>query len=178
MNATTNSSVKISTALSLTALIFYIPANILPFMTIEMYGRKNSSTIWEGIVTLADDGAWFIALVVFLASLLIPLLKLLILFYLSFTANNTEHRESKKKLYDFVEVIGRWSMLDIFLLAVLVALVKLGNWAQVRPEAGAVMFALVVIFTMMSSACFKPDWLHGSTPSDREKDREKERGLI
>ncbi|AGH94569.1 paraquat-inducible protein A [Pseudobdellovibrio exovorus] len=163
-----NSSVKASTALSLTALIFYIPANVLPFMTIEMYGRRNSSTIWEGIVTLADDGAWFIALVVFLASLLIPLLKLLILFYLSFTAshtgNNPQSYQSKKRLYDFVEVIGRWSMLDIFLLAVLVALVKLGNWAQVRPEAGAVMFALVVIFTMMSSACFKPDWLQNTSP--------------
>lgn len=154
-----NSTVKASLAFSLTALIFYIPANVMPFMTIELYGRRSSSTIWSGIVTLADDGAWFIAIVVFLASLFIPLLKLLILFYLSLTAQSESNHETKRKLYDFVEVIGRWSMLDIFLLAVLVSLVKLGSWAQVKPEPGAIMFALVVIFTMIASATFKPDWL-------------------
>lgn len=151
-----NISARRTLAFSLTALLLYIPANIFPFMTVELYGRRNTSTIWSGIVSLADDGAWFIAIVVFLASLLIPFLKLLILFYLSLTAHSPEHSLLKKRLYDFVEVIGRWSMLDIFLLAILVSLVKLGSWTTVEPELGSILFTLVVIFTMLASADFKP----------------------
>lgn len=154
--STTTLSARRTLAFSLTALLLYIPANIFPFMTIELYGRRNTSTIWSGIVTLADDGAWFIAIVVFLASLLVPLLKLLILFYLSLTFDRGDQPTLKKRLYDFIEVIGRWSMLDIFLLAILVSMVKLGSWTTVEPELGSILFTLVVIFTMLASAEFKP----------------------
>jgi paraquat-inducible protein A len=152
----TNRSAKLSLVFSLTAMIFYIPANIFPFMTIELYGDKNSSTIWTGILSLLDQRSYAIALVVFLASILIPILKLLIIFYLSMSGRNGRHSKFKMELYGFVEAIGRWSMLDIFLLAILVAMVKLGHWTSVRPEAGAGMFALVVISTMLSSAYFDP----------------------
>jgi paraquat-inducible protein A len=147
-------SVETCLAFSLTALILYIPANIFPFMSIELYGRRNSSTIWSGIVSLFENGSWAVAVVVFLASLLIPLLKLMILFYLSFTAKNGKRLGFKLKLYKMVEAIGRWSMLDIFLLAVLVAIVKLSPWAHVEPEFGSLMFLFVVIFTMLASANF------------------------
>lgn len=156
---TPNKSLQLSLAFSLTALIFYIPANIYPFMTIEMYGRKNSSTIWSGIVELFDSGAWGIALVVLLASLVIPFLKLLILFYLSLTTTTSRNRSHKHRLYLIIESIGRWSMLDIFLLAVLVAIVKLGAWATVVPGLGSLMFLFVVIFTMLASAYFDPQLL-------------------
>lgn len=149
-------SSQLSLVFSLTALIFYIPANVFPFMTIELYGNRNSSTIWSGILSLLEQKSYAIALVVFMASILIPVLKLLILFYLSATGGNGHHSKFKMTLYHFVEAIGRWSMLDIFLLAILVAMVKLGHWTTVQPEIGAGIFAMVVIFTMMASAYFDP----------------------
>lgn len=141
---------------TLTALIFYIPANIFPFMTIEFYGNRNSSTIWSGIVSLSESGSWTIAIIVFLASMLIPFCKLVILFYLSLTAHTKTRIPFKLKLYKIVEAIGRWSMLDIFLLAVLVAMMKIGHIAHVEPEPGSFLFAMVVIFTMLSSEFFDP----------------------
>lgn len=152
----THRSAVLSFVFSLTALIFYIPANIFPFMTIELYGNRNSSTIWSGITSLMEQRSYAIALVVFLASILIPILKLVILFYLAATGGNGKLPRFKMHLYQFIEAIGRWSMLDIFLLAVLVAMVKLGSWTTVEPGLGAAMFLLVVIFTMMASAYFDP----------------------
>ncbi len=152
-------SAALSMAFSLTALIFYVPANILPFMTIELYGHRNSSTIWSGILALIEDGSWPIGAIVFLASMLIPMLKLAILFYLSATAHTRAHPRFKTRLFHFVEAIGRWSMLDIFLMAVLVAIMKLGPWTHVTPEVGSLLFALVVVFTMLASAYFDPKLL-------------------
>lgn len=149
-------SAYLSVAFALTALIFWFPANIFPFMTIELYGNRNSSTIWGGIQELNNSGSWPIALIVLLASLVIPFVKLVVLLYLAATARRHRHSRFKTKLYHVVEAIGRWSMLDIFLLAVLVAIMKLGPWTSVEPGLGALMFAFVVIFTMLSSAYFDP----------------------
>ncbi len=96
---------------------------------------------------------------IFLASILIPFLKITILFYLSLVAKKTTNPGFNIKLHQFVEAIGRWSMLDIFLLAVLVAVVKLGKLTTVTAEPGAVMFLFVVIFTMLASAYFDPQFL-------------------
>ncbi|WP_374073483.1 paraquat-inducible protein A [Bdellovibrio bacteriovorus] len=155
-------TLQITLAFAITALILYIPANFFPFMSLEMYGNRNTSTIWQGIVSLVDAGSWGIAIIIFLASILIPFVKLVILFYLGFTAQNGQNRRLKTKLYLIVEAIGRWSMLDIFLLAVLVAVMKMGHWAHAEPEIGSGVFALVVIFTMLSSAYFDPKvlWEH------------------
>ncbi|MEK2690208.1 paraquat-inducible protein A [Bdellovibrio sp. GT3] len=147
---------ELSLACSAAALVLYIPANLLPFMSLEIYGNKSTSTIWEGIVTLSRAGSWGIALIVFLASILIPLAKLIILFYLGLSTGKSDQKKFRTRLYNIVETIGRWSMLDIFLLAVLVAIMKLGPWANAKPESGAWIFALVVIFTMLSSAAFDP----------------------
>lgn len=152
----TRKSSKLCLAFAMTALVFYLPANIFPFMTIELYGNRNSSTIWTGIESLMDQKSYAIAAIVFLASILIPVLKLTILIYLSATAGNGQRAKFKMQLYHFVEAVGRWSMLDIFLLAIMVAIVKLGHWTTVEPEKGAAMFLLVVIFTMMASAYFDP----------------------
>ena len=156
----------LSMAFSLTALILYLPANILPFMTIELYGNRQSTTIWQGIITLFDSGSITVAVVVLLASIVIPLVKLIILFYLALTASTGAHRNFKLKLLGFVEVIGRWSMLDIFLLAVLVSLLKLGRWSTVQPETGSALFAGVVIFTMLASAVFDPGSLKENVKND------------
>ncbi len=112
-------SAKLTLAFSLTALILYLPANLFPFMTIELYGSRNSSTIWGGIVSLYESGSIAIALIVFFASILIPIAKLIILFYLA-TATQFGNPKFNTNLYFIIESIGRWSMLDIFLMAVLV----------------------------------------------------------
>ncbi len=143
-------------AFALTGIIFYIPANFFPFMTVDFFGKQTTSTIWEGVVIMAESGDWFIALIVFLASILVPFIKLAVLFYLAATANNGQHRKFKTRLYHMIEAIGRWSMLDIYLLAVLVAVMKFGAWANAKPEIGALMFLFVVIFTMLASASFDP----------------------
>ena len=152
-------SAHLTLVFSLTALIFYIPANVFPFMTIELYGNRNSSTIWGGVQQLFSSGEAAIALIVLLASIIIPFFKLIILFYISLFADIKHHPHFKTKLYEIVEAIGRWSMLDIFLLAVLIAIMKLGPWTTVRPEVGSLMFAFVVIFTMLASAAFDPQLL-------------------
>ncbi len=143
-------------AFALTALILYLPANLFPFMTIELYGRPTSSTIWGGIVSLAEGGSYTIAAIIFLASMVIPFIKLAILFYLSIPPRSQAQQKTMTKLYVFVEAIGRWSMLDIFLLAVLVAMMKFSSWTTVTPELGSVLFTFVVIFTMLASAFFNP----------------------
>ncbi len=139
---------------SLTALILYVPANLLPFMTFEMHGNRNDATIWSGIVTLFKDGSLFLAAIVFLASMVIPLLKLAILFYLSLSPNSNSNRKAKTNLLRFVEVIGPWSMLDIFLVAVFVAVVKLDSMANVSAGLGSAIFLFVVIFSMLASKNF------------------------
>lgn len=139
---------------ALTALIFYVPANLLPFMTIEMYGNKNEATIWSGIVSLSDSGSWFLALMVFVASMFVPFFKLVALFYLSLIPHKPRFKRYHAKLYHLVEVIGPWSMLDIFLVAVLMTIFKFGSLAQVTAGPGSIMFLLVVIFTMLASRSF------------------------
>lgn len=123
-------------------------------MTFEMYGNRSEATIWSGIVSLADNGVWFIAVIVFVASMLIPLFKIAALAYLGFTARNGRHKVFKTKLYYFIEAIGRWSMLDIFLLAVLIAVMKFDNLASVAIGAGSLMFLFVVIFSLLASESF------------------------
>lgn len=149
-------SVAATLAFSLTALILYIPANLYPFMSMKLYGNHSSSTIWGGVVALSEDGSWAIAIVVLLASIVIPFIKLLILFYLSFSARKKENPIFKTKLYHIVEAVGRWSMLDIFILAILVTIMKLAPWTEVEPELGSYLFLGVVIFTMLASGQFDP----------------------
>ena len=98
-------SLQATVAYSITAPIFFIPANLLPFMTIEFHGRRNSSTIWQGVKDLMNSGSWPIAAVVFLASLVIPCLKLIILFYLAATPTNENNKTLKSKLLTRPKVI-------------------------------------------------------------------------
>ncbi len=145
-------------ALSLAALIFYIPANIYPILSIQRYGAYSESTVWDGCVKLFQNGQWVVAVIVFLASILIPMFKLLGLFFLVVTAHirSTRQRRERTWVYRIIEVIGPWAMLDVFLLSVLVALVKLGEIATVRPGPGLLAFTAVVVLTILASASFDP----------------------
>jgi paraquat-inducible protein A len=154
----TSASLHVTAALSLAALVLYVPANIYPILTMTMYGSTSASTIWDGVVSLMQHGQWGVAIIVFLASLVIPLLKLAGLFFLvasSWTRLGRRLR-ARTTLYKFIDAVGPWAMLDVFLLAVLVALVKLGQFATVIPGPGLVAFTGVVVLTMLASAAFDP----------------------
>jgi paraquat-inducible protein A len=146
-------------AFSLAALILYIPANILPILHLDMYGAGSDNTVWEGTKLLWQDGDIIVAIIVFLASILIPLLKLLGLFILVVAARRGANLQSRKRLtwiYQVIESIGRWAMLDVFVLAVLVSVVKLHRLATVLPGKGLLAFTCVVVCTLLASASFDP----------------------
>jgi len=145
-------------AFSLAALIFYLPANIYPILRMNYYGAYSESTVWDGCVSLFRDGQWLVAVIVFLASILIPLCKLLGLFYLVVTAkfNSPRRQQERTWIYRIIEMIGPWAMLDVFLLAVLVALVKL-EFATVLPGPGLLAFTAVVVLNILASTSFDPE---------------------
>lgn len=145
-------------AFSLAALIFYVPANIYPILQMDFYGAHSDNTVWDGIATLYRGGQWVVATIVFLASILIPLFKLLGLFFLVVTARRSSPRRQRERIltYRVIRVIGPWAMLDVFLLAILVALVKLKEIATVRPGPGLLAFTSVVVLTILASASFDP----------------------
>lgn len=145
-------------ALSLAALVLYVPANIYPILKMYLHGAYSESTVWDGVVTLMTYNEWAVAVIVFLASMVIPLVKLAGLFALVLTARMgwSRHLRERTWLYKFIDAIGPWAMLDVFLLAVLVALVKLSGWAKVIPGPGLLAFTAMVVLTMLASAAFDP----------------------
>lgn len=145
-------------ALLLAAMIFYIPANIFPIMTVISFGTGTPDTIMSGVVHLIDFGQWPIALLVFFASVFVPMLKILILIFLlaSVQFKSSWRPRERTIAYRVTEFIGRWSMIDIFMISILVALVKLDAIATIEAGPGAVAFAAVVILTMLSAMAFDP----------------------
>jgi paraquat-inducible protein A len=145
-------------ALVIAAIACYLPANLLPIMTVTSLGKSQSDTILSGVIFLIDQGMWPLALVVFVASVLVPLLKLTILIYLLITVQmrSTRRPGDRTRLYRLTEAVGRWSMVDIYVVTILVALVRLGNLATIQAEAGAIFFAAVVVITMFAAMTFDP----------------------
>jgi paraquat-inducible protein A len=151
-------SLRLTAALALAALILYVPANIYPILRMHFYGAYSENTVWDGVVSLAEHKEYFVALIVFLASIVIPVLKLAGLLYLVITARFKLGRRlrDRTRIYRFIDVIGPWAMLDVFLLAILVSLVKLGQIATILPGPGLIAFTAVVVLTMLASASFDP----------------------
>lgn len=145
-------------ALTLTAYILYIPANLLPVMTVMMSGRGEPDTILSGVKALLVSGMWPLALLVFFASITVPVLKLLVLTYLLLSVQFKSRWRPRERtiLYRLTESIGRWSMIDIFVIAILVAVVKLGALATIEAGPGAVAFGGVVVVTMFAAMSFDP----------------------
>ena len=155
-------------AFSLAALMFYLPANIYPILQIELYGAHSENTVLDGCVSLFQHGQRLVAVIVFLASLLIPFLKLLGLFYLVITTRFASRRRRLERtwIYRIIDVIGPWAMLDVFLLSILVALVKLGELATVLPGRGLFAFAAMVVLTILATTSFDPAQIW-ETPDER-----------
>lgn len=151
-------SIRRSWAYLIAAYIMYLPANFLPVMTVMQLGVGNPDTIFSGVVALAASGMWPLALLVFFASFMVPLLKLLGMSYvlISVQRRSCWNPRARTVLYRIIEAVGRWSMLDIFMISILIALVKLGSIATIDPGAGATSFAAVVLLTMFASMTFDP----------------------
>ena len=159
-------------ALLIAAIILYVPANFLPIMTVSYFGDGQPDTIFSGVIQLLDAGMWPLALLIFVASIVIPVLKLVILILLLLSINTKAqwHPKDRTKLYRFTEFVGRWSMVDVFVIAILVSLVQFGNTASVAPGLGALSFAAVVILTMFAARIFDPRLIWDNLPPDEELD--------
>jgi len=151
-------SLQRTLALLITASLLYIPANLLPIMTTDQLGRATDNTILGGVVVLIHHGDYPIAAVIFIASVLVPLGKLLALFWLCWSVSRrqpTSHHE-RARLYRAAEMVGKWSMTDVFVVAILVALIHLGGILLITPGAAALAFGGVVIVTMLAAHAFDP----------------------
>lgn len=145
-------------ALLLAAAIMYVPANALPIMTIAAINGTEGHTILGGVIELAQMGSWDIAAVVFIASVFVPILKIVLLGVLLWLTQTKKSWDLKRRthLYGLVEFIGQWSMLDVFVVILLAALGKFGSLLSIVPGAGAVAFGSVVVLTMVSAMSFDP----------------------
>jgi paraquat-inducible protein A len=162
-------------ALVITAAILYVPANLLPVMTVIYFGRGEPDTILSGVKELIQAGMWPVALLVFFASITVPVLKLIGLSFLLITAQRRSRWRLRDRslIYRIIEQVGRWSMVDIFMVSILVALVDLGNIATIEPGVGAICFAAVVIITMFASMSFDPRVIW-----DAEESGDAERAIL
>lgn len=145
-------------ALLITAAVLYVPANVLPVMRVVSFGREQSDTIMGGIIYFMQTGSWPLALLIFFASIMVPLLKITILSFLLVSVHLRSRWEPLKRarLYRMTVLIGRWSMVDIFVVTLMVAVVSMGALATIEPGPAAMAFALVVVATMIASHSFDP----------------------
>jgi paraquat-inducible protein A len=164
-------------ALLMAAMLLYVPANVLPVMKSSSLFGAQSDTIWSGIVFLWDDGSWALALLVFFASMVVPLAKLVVL---SALAASVQWRMRawpllRTRLYRSIESVGRWSMLDIYVVTALVGLVQLQSVAQIEAGPGALAFGAVVVLTMLASLSFDPRliWDAAGAPPEPAADAHK-----
>jgi paraquat-inducible protein A len=136
----------------------YVPANVLPVMTVTSLGARQPDTIMSGVVYFLTHGMWPLAVIVFIASVFVPVLKLAILGFLliSVQRGSSWRPAERTRMYRITEAIGRWSMVDIFAISILVALVRLGNLATIQAGPGAVFFGAVVVSTMLAAEAFDP----------------------
>ncbi len=157
----------LSWSLLVAAMVWLIPANLLPIMTITQGGRSKTSTIADGIWQLFEAGMPGIAIIVMVASLLVPLFKVLVLAVVYWRAPGETDPLLSTRAFRLVYWIGRWSMLDVFVVALLAALVEFGNLASVKPEPGILAFAMAVVLTMLSAHAFSPKQLWIKTIPDQ-----------
>src|SRR5215470_17182609 len=151
-------SIQYTWALVIAAAICYIPANLLPVLNTTTLGSTDSDTIMGGVVFLYTSGSWPLALIVLVASVMIPLGKLIALGYLLITIQrgSVKNMHDRARIYYLVEFIGRWSMLDVFVDAFVVALIQLQPLMSVEPGLGVVFFMAVVVLTMLAAQTFDP----------------------
>jgi len=153
-----NNSIETTWALLVAAFVLLIPANVYPIMTVIRFGQGEPNTILSGVLHLIESGMWGLAMIVFVASIVVPVIKLIILCFLliSVQKKSVWRIRDRTLLYRVTEVVGAWSMVDIFLVGLLSSLVSLDSLSTIRPGVGAIFFASVVVITMFAAHSFDP----------------------
>ena len=143
-------------ALTIASLLLYLPANFLPMMDLQVLGESEKNTIIEGVIQFFKHEMYFIGAVVFTASFIVPLFKIGVLLYLLISIKRKSRLTNlqKTRLYSIIDHIGKWSMLDVFVVAIMAGLINTGYLLNVTGGTGVVFFAVVVILTMLASASF------------------------
>ena len=160
-------SLERTLAYLIAAAVCYIPANILPVLTTVTSGGSESDTIMQGVVLLWSPTGWPLSLIVLFASIMIPSAKILALAYLLFTVKrgSIKNNGQRNRLYRMVEIIGRWSMVDVFVDTFTVSLIQLQPLMSVEPGPGLLFFAAVVVLTMLAVESFDPRLIWDSASS-------------
>ena len=151
-------SINRAWALLIAAFVMYIPANTEPMMRTTSLGNVSADTIMEGVIYFLSHGDYLIGVVIFAASIMLPLLKMIALAYIFIMAQSrsTERRMEQTNLYKLAEILGKWSMLDIFVVGLMAGLVQLGSLTTIEPGPACIAFAAVVILTMIAEMVFDP----------------------
>jgi paraquat-inducible protein A len=149
-------SIATTATLVLTAALLYIPANVLPVMHTHTVFSDDDDTIMSGVISLAHSGSWPLALLVFFASIVVPLLKLVALGEVLYAVarKSVRHAKQRSRLFRIVEFVGRWSMLDVYAVSLLVALVQIESLATIGVRLGSLAFAAVVVLTTLAAQSF------------------------
>lgn len=156
-------STERSWAFLITAMVAYIPANIYPMLITKQFGSEEGNTLLGGVVMLWEHGSYPIAMIIFVASILIPVLKFLVLIYLLISVKypiGKDKKVNKHRLYYMTEVIGPWSMIDVFVVAILAGLIHLAN-IEIIAGMAATAFALSVFFTLLAAHAFNERLIKG-----------------
>ena len=161
-------SINKTWALLMSAAILLVPANVYPVMTVIRFGQGAPNTILGGIIHLIEEGMWGLAMIVFVASIVVPILKLILLTFLliSIKRKSDWRPRDRTLLYRITEVVGAWSMVDIFLVGLLSALVSLDALSTIRPGIGATFFGAVVVLTMFAAHSFDPRLIWDTTTNN------------
>ncbi|MGP1956929.1 MAG: membrane integrity-associated transporter subunit PqiA [Arsenophonus sp. NC-PE1-MAG3] len=151
-------SLQNTMALLLSSLILYIPANILPVMITNTLSTRLDSTIMSGVILLWSDGSYPISIIIFITSVMVPSLKIVALGWLCFNAKGYGNQDSMQMhfIYEIVEWVGRWSMIDVFVISILSSMIQMGRFMNISPAIGVILFAAVVILTMFAAMTFDP----------------------
>jgi paraquat-inducible protein A len=149
-------SLSTTASLVIAAALLYIPANVLPVMRTHTFFSDEDDTIMSGVISLAQSGSWPVAVLVFFASIVVPLLKLIALgeILIAVSRKSIRDPQQRSRLFRIVEFVGRWSMLDVFAMSLLVALVQVQSLATVEVRPAALAFAGVVVLTMLAAQSF------------------------
>ena len=149
-------SVQRTWALTLAALALYLPANLLPVLRVESFAGDQQNTIMGGVIQFWQEADYPVAIIIFVASVMIPVLKITAIISLCLASRSGHRPRGMTRLYRVTEFVGRWSMVDVFVVAILVAVVQLGSTISIHPGAGAISFAAVVVLTMFAAMSFDP----------------------
>jgi len=163
-------SVNIAWAFLISAFIMYIPANTESIMITNALGQTSTDTILSGVLYFLSHGDWPLALVIFSASVLLPLLKIISIGYLLMSVQRKKitRQKEKTRLYLIAEVMGRWSMVDVFVVALLAALIQMGKLSTIEPGPAGLAFAAMVILTMFSAMAFDPRLIWDQTEKNND----------